>query len=417
MECTLRNRLHATDTIRGATIQFLDPVTRAVRLTATTNRIGVASLDLKTLPSGTYTCVIMAPNTFADPVGPALLASAGAVPERVYRPVTLTIVRTMRGITSATPSNPQHATVVLAGNHMNVDIQPVWMRSSMSSNRGQAITMIVVHHTACALGPAVNTFLAEKGPHYMIAPDGQIVKWVQDARSAWHAGSARWSGYSDVNARSIGIEIVHTTGAYPAAQYTALLELLGRIRTAFSTINAWDIVGHSDVGTNAGGRLGRKSGDPGAQFEWSRLEDRGLGMQMIIGPPSLNIYAGFFQAVPTGALRHGDNDSHHRFGASVRPAITGTPVRELQDDLALIGYSVGTPNGVFGEDAQHAVIAFQEHFFAGGRGHKTPDGRVDFQTAAMIKSVASWQAIQTVIAAGVGGAPAATGAAPVGATP
>jgi hypothetical protein len=29
----------------------------------------------------------------------------------------------------------------------------------------------------------------------------------------------------------------------------------------------------------------------------------------------------------------------------------------------------------------------QEHFFAGGLGHKAPDGRVDFQTAQLIKSV------------------------------
>jgi len=34
------------------------------------------------------------------------------------------------------------------------------------------------------------------------------------------------------------------------------------------------------------------------------------------------------------------------------------------------------------------VHMLQEHFFAGGRGHKVPDGRVDRQTATLIKAVA-----------------------------
>jgi hypothetical protein len=33
------------------------------------------------------------------------------------------------------------------------------------------------------------------------------------------------------------------------------------------------------------------------------------------------------------------------------------------------------------------VKALQEHFFAGDRVAKDPDGRVDFDTAALIKSV------------------------------
>jgi len=37
--------------------------------------------------------------------------------------------------------------------------------------------------------------------------------------------------------------------------------------------------------------------------------------------------------------------------------------------------------------SHHAVLAFQEHFFAGGRGHKAPDGRVDLPTARVIKRV------------------------------
>ena len=211
-----------------------------------------------------------------------------------------------------------------------------------------------------------------------------------DARAAWHAGVARWDGHADVNERSVGIEIVNKTGPYPEAQYTALLGLLDRITTAFSGIDEWNIIGHSDVGTNSDGKLGRKSGDPGAQFEWSRLEAKRLGLLESDGPPDINIYAGFFNIVASGSLHVGDNDSRHHFGGANHKDITGHPVRELQEDLVAIGYSLGgSPDGDFGAKTQAAVTAFQEHFFAGGRGPKGPDGRVDFQTAAMIKSVAA----------------------------
>jgi N-acetyl-anhydromuramyl-L-alanine amidase AmpD len=261
------------------------------------------------------------------------------------------------------------------------------MKSAANSGRaGATISMIIVHHTACGLGPAVATFIAEKGPHYMIDTDGQIVKWVQDFRASWHAGFSRWAGVNGINPVSIGIEIVNDTGPYPEAQYAALLGLLDRLTSAFSSIDSWNIIGHNDIGTKPDGTLGRKSGDPGLQFHWDRLEARRLGMLMTAGPPNPSIYAGFFDAVANGSLRPGDNDSHHRFGGATHKTITGTPILELQQDLANIGYSLGTPDGDFGDKSHHAVLQFQEHFFAGGRG-PTPNGRVDFQTAALIKSV------------------------------
>lgn len=221
----------------------------------------------------------------------------------------------------------------------------------------------------------------------MIDVDGQIVKWVQDSLAAWHAGESKWKGQGKNNSRSIGIEIVHTSGQYPEAQYLALLELLGRITTSFPSIDKRNIIGHSDVGTNHDGVLGRKSGDPGLTFNWARLEARQLGMVKAAGPPSLNIYGGFFQIASSGFFRQGDNDKHHHFGGATHASVTGTPIHELQQDLADIGYSVGRPDGDFGAKTSRAVMIFQEHFFAGGRGTKNPDGRVDFDTAALIKSV------------------------------
>jgi N-acetylmuramoyl-L-alanine amidase len=400
MQIKLRNRLHKTDNIAGATIRFTAVSPGTTTLTVTTNAHGVATVGAKALAPGNYNCSVDAPDTFAGDVGPGL-ADTGTPPNRIYRPVTLTVGISASGPPTVTPSNRMHADVTVTSALITVDIQPVWIKSSANSNRGQSISMIVVHHTACALGPAVATFLAEKGPHYMIDTDGQIVKWVQDGRAAWHAGEARWHGHSDINARSIGIEIVHATGSYPVAQYSALLDLLGRLRSGHTSINSWDIIGHSDVGTNASGRLGRKSGDPGAQFEWVRLENRGYGMIPAAGPPAPNVYAGFFQTVPGGSLRHGDNDKHHKFGGAVRAAITGTPIHEIQQDLTDIGYSLGTVDGDYGDKMVAAVRAFQEHFFAGSRG-PAADGKVDFQTASWIRAVADAANVPAVTPAAAG---------------
>jgi N-acetylmuramoyl-L-alanine amidase len=149
------------------------------------------------------------------------------------------------------------------------------MRSPNNGSRGSIqITMIIVHHTGGpTIGPAINTFLStaeQTSAHYVINTDGQIIKMVQDSRRASQAGESHWAGVSGINSVSIGIEIVHATGVYPQAQYTALLDLIARLRRTFPTIVAWNIIGHSDIATT-NGVLGRKSSDPGLQFEWRRL--------------------------------------------------------------------------------------------------------------------------------------------------
>src|SRR5215470_2714324 len=290
----LRNRLNTVDNISGAQVEILDATSTSVASGAS-NGHGVAELNLTNVADGDYSCTITAPNTSSDPVGPGL-ASSAPVPDRIYRPVTLSVKITGHAIKTARPDDPLTATVAVSGALVAVDIQPVWMKSAVNSSRGSAtIDTIIVHHTACNVGIAISTFLSEKGPHYMIDTDGQIVKWVQDQRSAAHAGKSRWEGVIGMNSSSIGIEIVNTTGVYPEAQYLALLSLLDRLTSTFSSVDTWNIIGHSDIGTNDDGVLGRKSGDPGSQFHWDRLEARNFGMMIAIGPPAPDIYGGFFQ--------------------------------------------------------------------------------------------------------------------------
>ena len=409
----VRNRLRRSESVTGATVQLARPGLPAP-ITATTNNGGVANLVTTGLADGAYTLTITPAATTADPVGPAI--GNAASPDRIFRSLRVDVTLTATSIATATvpvSEIPNGTVAVTANAPMVASLQPVWMRSPNSRTRGHDVSGIIIHHTGGpTIGGALEEFLNNQtSAHYLIDTDGQIVKMVLDARAASHAGVARWNGDSSVNARTIGIEIVNATGAYPAVQYTALTGLLTRLRAAFPTLDPWYVIGHSDVAVNDSERLGRKSGDPGLEFEWARVEALGLGMSASATPIAPTLYAGFFSTFPTESLRLGDNDARRQFGGSRRPTLVGDPLRELQTDLQTIGYEAGHPDGDFGQKTHFAVMMFQEHFFAGGRGHKAPDGRVDQQTAMKIKAVVVQKAVSQMTRA-LPTAPA--GAAPAG---
>ncbi len=111
----------------------------------------------------------------------------------------------------------------------------------------------------------------EVSAHYLIAEDGEVVSLVPEAMRAWHAGAGRWGAVTDVNSRSIGIELANTGFApFAAAQMDALSLLLKGIKAR------WDmrperVIGHSDMSP------GRKI-DPGARFDWRRFALEGLSV-------------------------------------------------------------------------------------------------------------------------------------------
>src|SRR5688572_29290563 len=45
--------------------------------------------------------------------------------------------------------------------------------------------------------------------HYVIDEDGTIYRLVDESKRAWHAGASYWAGATDMNSRSIGIELVN----------------------------------------------------------------------------------------------------------------------------------------------------------------------------------------------------------------
>ena len=134
------------------------------------------------------------------------------------------------------------------------------------------ISMVVLHYTgmetaAAAIAQLANP-AAEVSAHYVVLEDGQVVRMVDEADRAWHAGRSYWRGITDVNSASIGIEIVnpgHEFGyrPFPDAQMDAVIELLGGI-VARHHITRGNVVGHSDIAP------ARKE-DPGELFPWYRL--------------------------------------------------------------------------------------------------------------------------------------------------
>ena len=143
---------------------------------------------------------------------------------------------------------------------------------------GRAPDMLVLHYTGMVSAAAALDRLcdpaAQVGAHYTVDEDGTVYAHVPEERRAWHAGVAYWQGETDVNGRSVGIEIVnpgHEFGyrPFPAMQMTAVAALSGAIVSRYG-IRPLCVVGHSDVAPE------RKT-DPGELFDWRMLAAAGVG--------------------------------------------------------------------------------------------------------------------------------------------
>ncbi len=137
--------------------------------------------------------------------------------------------------------------------------------------------MIVIHYTGMATCAAARDRLcdpeAEVSAHYLIDLDGSTEQLVDEASRAWHAGLSEWRGETDINSRSIGIELVNRGHGsdyhpFPAPQMEALIALMTDIRTRWNIVPE-NVVGHEDIAP------GRKI-DPGSKFDWARLKRLGL---------------------------------------------------------------------------------------------------------------------------------------------
>jgi N-acetylmuramoyl-L-alanine amidase len=217
--------------------------------------------------------------------------------------------------------------------------------------------MLVLHYTGMPDGFAALARLCDPksqvSAHYVVFEDGRLVQCVQEARRAWHAGAGSWAGETDINSRSIGIEIVNPghDGDYPdfpEGQIATVIALCRDI-VARQSIPSCRVLAHSDVAP------GRKQ-DPGEKFPWARLAAAGVGLWV---PP---------QPVVDGL-------------PVLKPGTEGREVRELQARLARVGY--GMPEtGRYDGPTNEVVTAFQRHFRPA-----RVDGTADASTMATLSKL------------------------------
>lgn len=219
--------------------------------------------------------------------------------------------------------------------------------------------MIVLHYTGMATGEAALARLrdpeAKVSAHYLVEEDGRVFALVPEERRAWHAGRGVWQGETDVNAASIGIEIVnpgHEFGyrPFPEIQVQSVTALIADIRSRWTIPDA-RIIAHSDMATD------RKE-DPGELFPWRDLAAAGHGLWFEPAQERIAALGGFLQV--------GDE---------------GIGVVVLRSGLHRLGYGL-QPGGAYDEETATAVRAFQRHW----RQHRV-DGVADGETRATLMGV------------------------------
>lgn len=236
--------------------------------------------------------------------------------------------------------------------------QPLQIDTSLNAIAQRSrVDVIVVHYTYASLPRSLSLLTRSMVSSHYVVTDEQpprIYKLVDETQSAWHAGESEWYGKTALNARSIGIEIVHPGWEpnlegrrgpdYPADQIALVAALLQDIAMRHD-IAPQNIVGHSDVAP-------LRKQDPGPTFPWRKLAMQGIGR--------------WFDEEAASA-------EQARFEQTNLPDATWT-----QQALNRIGYPI-KPTDEWDPQTQSVLAAFQMHY----RPEKV-DGVLDAQTAAIL---------------------------------
>jgi N-acetylmuramoyl-L-alanine amidase len=229
--------------------------------------------------------------------------------------------------------------------------------------------LLLLHYTGMRSAAAAIAWLARADAkvscHYVIDVDGHVTQQVPEALRAWHAGLSHWAGETDINSRSIGIEIQnpgHDLGYhdFPAPQMRAVADLARDI-CARHAIPRARVLAHSDVAP-------MRKIDPGEKFDWGWLAAEGVGLWVAPSPVRADD-CGLGADAPRGTLA------------------------ATQALLARFGYDV-EQTGMLDKQTIAVVTAFQRHFRP-----ERVDGRVDLATLSTLERLlASKAALQPAIA-------------------
>ncbi len=326
-------------------------------------------------------------------------------------------------MSDSSPDSPVAACVHPSPNHGE--------RKVCQKTGSTAPDSIILHYTGMPSASEALLWLAnpisQVSCHYFVFEDGRIWQMVPENRRAWHAGKSSWHGETDMNSRSIGIEIANAghdlskafaseslspakagmgtgsreanaskrmtmppePGAYPdfpEAQIEAVIALVADIKARWAIPDA-RILAHSDIAP------GRKV-DPGEKFPWAQLAAAGLGL-----------WIGEENTIPSlrGAQRRGNPDSLAtakkpakgwiaasalpprndgvREGPTYRPGDEGLPVAALQSMFAKFGYGIEI-TGVYDAKTVDVVAAFQRHWR-----QARVDGVADGETLGLLRAL------------------------------
>lgn len=154
-------------------------------------------------------------------------------------------------------------------------------KSFSSRSQSDRIKFIIIHYTFGDQPSSLETLTqADVSAHYLLTNSEKpfFYQLVDESRQANHAGLSSWKIYNQLNAASIGIEVVNlgyvetSEGRawypYPQAQIDQLILLLKQL-VARHNIKPENILGHSDVAP-------QRKQDPGPLFPWKQLADAGL---------------------------------------------------------------------------------------------------------------------------------------------
>jgi N-acetylmuramoyl-L-alanine amidase len=220
---------------------------------------------------------------------------------------------------------------------------------------GVSTDMLILHYTGMQTAQdAIDRLrdpVARVSSHYVVDEDGTVLRLVPERRRAWHAGISYWRGQSELNSRSIGIEIVnpgHEWGYrdFPALQMAVVCDLCLEILSRHA-IPARNVVAHSDVAPD------RKE-DPGEKFDWRGLAHNGVGLW----PEDLSDLA------------------------MTDPVGDATRLRDVRTALGDIGYRVA-PEGELDPALATVLRAFQRHWRS-----EAITGQADAGTLARLVAVA-----------------------------
>jgi len=235
------------------------------------------------------------------------------------------------------------------------DMPPLDTRFNALSQDSR-VQFVVIHATQENFDDSLR-ILSQGGvsSHYLVdAVPPTVYRLVDEERRAWHAGASNWQSFSNLNAGSIGIEIVNPSPIqteqgwvwdtpYPQPQIDQVIALVKSIVKRHG-VRADRVLAHSDIAP-------QRKVDPGPRFPWKQLAEAG-----VIPWPDAAAVA--------------------RRRTAYEAALPD--VRWFQDKLAVHGFAV-PQNGVLDAPTRRVIGAFQMKYRSARY-----DGTPDAETAALL---------------------------------